>query len=105
MRSVANLAREQFPPDRGFELALDHPPERPRTVDRVVAMLGEVVARLIGQFELDLALFEALAQPLDLNIDDLAQLFLVQRMEHDDLVDAVQELRPEMLPQRLHRLL
>ncbi len=66
MRSVANLTREQLPPDRGFEFALDHPPERPRAVDRVVAMLGEVVARLVRQFELDLALFEALAQPLDL---------------------------------------
>jgi hypothetical protein len=35
-------------------------------------------------------------QPLQLDIDDRAHLVPLQAVEQDDLVDAVEELRPEM---------
>src|SRR5947209_4354502 len=63
MVAVADLACQQFPAQRGFQLALDHPAQRPGAVDRIVAMLGKVVARLIRQFQFDLALLQPLAEP------------------------------------------
>ena len=44
------------------------------------------------------------AQARELDIDDLHELLLGERMEDDDLVDAVEELRAEVRPQLLeHR--
>src|ERR1700689_1707765 len=62
-RPVANFAQQQLAPERGLQLTLDHAPQRPRAVNRIVTVLGEVVARLVGQLELDLAIGEPLAQP------------------------------------------
>jgi len=95
--AVAHFARQQLAAQCGFQFALDHAPQRTRAVDRIVAALGEVVARLVRQFDFDLALGQPFAQPAHLNIDDLAQLILCQRMEHHNLVDAVEELGPEVL--------
>src|SRR6202050_639104 len=103
-RSIAHLARYQLAAERGFQLSLNHPTQRTRTVRRVVAVLGEEVARRIGQFEIDLPIGEAFAQVFDLDIDDLAQLRLGQRMEHHDLIYAVEELGPEVLTQHFERL-
>ena len=45
-------------------------------------------------------------QPAKLDLHDLLQVLLGQRVEHDDLVDAVEELGPEVMAQLLqHRLL
>src|SRR5271169_2485457 len=93
--AVADLAGQQLAAQRGFQLTLDHPPQRTRAVNRIVAAFGEVVARLVGQIELDLALAQPLPQLAELDIHNLAQLLLGQRMEHHDLVDPVEELRPE----------
>src|SRR5438067_5401007 len=41
----------------------------------------------------------------ELQIDDLGQVLTAERLEHDDLVDSVKELRPEGLTQRVHDLL
>src|SRR5882757_6630897 len=46
-----------------------------------------------------MALFQPPAQAGKLYLDDLFQLLLAQRMEDDDLVQPVQKLRPEGLPQ------
>src|SRR5271168_2954726 len=95
--TVAHLAQQQLATERGFEFALNHPPQRARPIDRVVAFFSKVIARAIGQFDLDLALGEALAQAFELDIDDLAQIGLAERMEDYDLANAIQELRPEAL--------
>jgi hypothetical protein len=75
--------------------------ERTRPVLRIVAALGEIVGRLFGELEFDLALLESLAQAADLDADDLAQLLAAQRMEHHDLVDAVEKLGTEALAQHV----
>ena len=41
--------------------------------------------------------------PVELQLDDLADLRLIQRMKDDDLVDPVDELWPEMTAQHLHQ--
>ena len=38
-------------------------------------------------------------QAVELQLDDRADLLAVERLEHDDLVDAVHELGPEVLEQ------
>ena len=40
-----------------------------------------------------------------LDVDDLAQVFARQRVEYDDIVNAVQELGPEVLAQRIQQAL
>src|SRR5215470_14331536 len=101
---VANLAGDQLATQRRLQFALDKPLEWPRSERRIVAALGQVVSRPVGQLELDLALLQPLAQPDQLHIDNLAQLVARQWMEHDDLVDAVQKLRPKALAQYFERL-
>ncbi len=44
-----------------------------------------------------MALFQARAQAIDLDIDDALHLVVLDLVEDDDLVDAVDELRPEAL--------
>src|ERR1700704_5091113 len=59
---------------------------------------GEPVARRGIEREHDLALLQELLQPAELDFDDPAHLALLQAVEQDDLVDAVEELGSEMRP-------
>ena len=52
----------------------------------------------LGQLERDLAIGQQLLQIREPQIDDVGQLLFAQRTEDDDVVDAVEELRPEALP-------
>ena len=45
----------------------------------------------------DVALGQTVAHEAELNLDDLLQILQRQRLEDDDLVDPVQELRAEVL--------
>jgi len=105
MRAIANLAGEKFSAKGGFKLPLKHSPQWPRTVHRIIAVLGEVVPRIVGQLEFDLALFEPPPQMRELNVDDLPQFLARERMEHNNLVDAVEELGTETLAQHIESLL
>src|SRR5512135_3372034 len=93
------LAFENLLRKRIFQLLLDSALERTRAVNRIEADVAEQVERLVRQLQRQLALSQALSEVLDLDARDLADLRLVQRAEHDDLVEAVDELRPEV---RLH---
>ncbi len=56
-----------------------------------------MLLRRVGQLEAEATLGEPLAQPAQLELDDVGELLLRERVELDDLVDPVQELRPEEL--------
>ncbi len=86
------LALEQLQRELVDELLLDHPLERARAVGRVVAEVAEQRPRVVGQLDLDAALAHTLDQPLDLQVDDLADLLARERVELDDLVEPVDEL-------------
>src|SRR5216683_6290680 len=60
--AVAYFARQELAPERGFQLALEHAAQRTRTVNWIVAVLGEVIAGAIGQLQFDLALLQPLAE-------------------------------------------
>jgi hypothetical protein len=78
---------------------LDRALERPGAVGGVPTLLGEQLLRLVRDLELDPPLGKPLAQTPELELDDLGELLAGQRLEHHDLVHAVQELRPEPVAQ------
>ena len=69
----------------------------------IPAGVGDDLLRLVVQVELDPPVAEAFALPRHLELDDLAELILRQRLELHDLVDAVEELRAVDLAHRLRR--
>ena len=58
-----------------------------------------------GELEAEALALELLGDPLDHEIDDLGDLGLAQLVEDDGVVDAVQELRAEVLLERIVDLL
>src|SRR5262245_54399206 len=88
--------------ERILQLLLDRALQRPRPVDGIEARLREAVARSGIELEADLALAQASLQVLELDIDDLANVLLLERVKHDDVVDAIDELRAEALADDLH---
>lgn len=56
-------------------------------------MRGE---RVVGELEGDAAIFQACTDVLQLLADDAAQVFARQRLEDDDLAQAIEELRTEV---------
>src|SRR3954469_16311715 len=96
------------------EVALEHPEreriehqplnralERPRAVDRIVSFTRELFLGRFGELDVNFPLLEAPDQTRNLNVDDPLQVLAIERMEEDDLVDAVEELGPEVVAQRL----
>src|SRR5438552_768992 len=89
------LALQEHLGERVRDLVLDRPRQRARPEVGVVADGGDVVLRRVCYDKRDLLRGELLPHPDELELDDLADLFLVQRLEDDGRVDPVQELRPE----------
>ena len=84
---------------------LDRPLERPRAVGRVVAFLDEQVFAAASVSSTRIFRSSSrFSKPAQLDVDDLLHVLAAERVEDDDLVDAVEELRPEVRPQRVHHL-
>src|SRR5690606_18833955 len=64
---------------------------------------AEVIHHAHIEFEFDALAEGGPLHPVELQLDDLANLRLIQRMKDDDLVDPVDELWPEMAAQHLHQ--
>ena len=71
---------------------------------RVVAFLGKIGYGVRRGFESEALLGKHLLHTVDLQPHYLCYLLLVQRQEHDGLVDTVEELWPYGLLQHLHEL-
>src|SRR3954447_16957485 len=104
-RSVADVASDQRPRDARLDLALDEAPQRARAVDRVVALARDERARRLGDLEREPPVGEAGAGAGELEVDDLLDLLEGERLEEDDLVDAVEELGAEARSQLGHHAL
>ena len=83
-------------------MPLDRAAQRPGAHGRVVALLDEQLARVVRQLDDDAVLAHLLADALHHQVDDLEDLDLLELVEDDDLVDAVQELGPEHLLELRH---
>src|SRR5688572_7009153 len=75
--------------------------ERTRPIHWIIPLTDEEVFRRVTELDRDFAVTQPLEQAAQLDFDDLANVFLLERVEEHDFVDAVDELRPEMGPQRL----
>ena len=93
--ALGEVAFEQPQRERVLDQPLERALERPRAVGGIPAGLRDGLLRRVGQLEREAALGEPLAQPRELQLDDVGELLARQRLELDDLVDPVQELRPE----------
>ncbi len=102
MVALAELALQHLQGQRVEHAPLDGALERACAVGRIVAFLHQEVLGRVGQLDVNLPILEPLQQAAKLDVDDLLQVLEAERVEEDDLVDPVQELRPEVLPQRLH---
>src|SRR5574337_223847 len=78
--ALAELSFEKLERKRVLEQPLDRTLERPRAVGGIPARLREDLLRLVRDLELDLALREPLAQPPELELDDLGELLAGQRL-------------------------
>ena len=82
---------------RIFDLLLDRPLQRPRAIHRIEARLRDLLQRLVVDTSSVISILaRRFSRMLQLDLGDGADVLLVERMEHHDLVDAVDELGPEM---------
>ena len=72
---------------------------RARAELRVGAFFADNLARRVGERDVNAALGQTFAQTFELNFDDAAQLFALQRVEHDHFVNAICRLRAEVRAQ------
>src|SRR5205807_6013544 len=79
--AVAHVAAEQGAPDPGLDLAADEPAQRPRPVDRVVALPGDEAPGVRGDLQLHLPLAEPGPQVVQHEVDDALDLGLGERLE------------------------
>src|SRR5580704_13618096 len=84
------------------DLALDRAAQRPGAELGLEAAPGEPVDRFRREVHRDILRVQAAGGLLEEQAGDLPQLRLVEVPEDDDLVDAVEELRTERLPQAGH---
>src|SRR5690606_37761503 len=103
--ALVEPALEHFLGQRVLHQPLDGPPQRPGAELRIVAFLDQQLLGRLGELHVHAPLRELLGQVGQHDVDDPPDVFLVQRVEHDDLVDAVQELGPERAAQLVHDLL
>ena len=73
--------------------------QRPCSVDGVEAAQGDELAGRFGELDVDPAFGEAGAQLGELQVHDAFDLSQPQWREQDDVVDAVEELGPEVVAQ------
>src|SRR5436190_7408250 len=77
-----------------LNILLDGTAERARAVGTIAARRGdEPAVRLVGQRQPNPPFGQAAIELADHQADDRQQILVRQRVEHDDLVDAVDELR------------
>src|SRR5262249_43441152 len=94
-----HIASEYFSGKRRFDFLLDGPLERARAVSRIVPGAYQVALGGVSEFDCNVAFGEALAQPVELDVDDLGHMLFGERVETDDLVDSIEKFRTEAAAQ------
>src|SRR3712207_2775439 len=97
--AVGDLALQDHLAHRVLDHALQDALEGPGAERRVVARIRELVEGLGGELDCDVALDHLLPEALDLDLDNVAHVLALELVEDDDLVDPVEELGTEDLPE------
>ena len=85
---------------RVFDLLLDQALQRTGAEGGIVAAFGKLGLGGISNRQMKTAAFEAQLKIAQLDVDDVLEVLLSQRVEDDDFIHAVEELRPEMLAEQ-----
>ena len=93
--AIANGAIQYGMRNAILDLFLYDTLERTGTKLRIIAQVGQQIFRGITQIECDMALSQAWAQAIDLDIHDVRICSRVDLMENDHLVNAVDEFWSE----------
>src|SRR5262249_30141215 len=96
---------EQLESKRILDQALNRAAHGARAVLRIVTFGDDPLLRCRSHFEFHLAVLEQLRHIVQLDVDDLHQMFARQRVEYDDIVNAVEEFGTEMPAQSFHQAL
>ena len=102
--SVQNISGQKFLSQRVLDIFLDNPLQRAGSVGRIIAFLSQPAERAVVHIEGDLAILQKAAEPLELDLDDVAHLRPLQPVEQDNLIQPVQELGPEVPAHCCHHL-
>ena len=93
--AIREFAEQQGVGERLFEAFLNDPGQRSRAVALVVALFGEPRARLVGEFDGDVAVGELALELGDEFVHHAMDHFRRQGRKADDRVEAVAEFRRE----------
>src|SRR5262245_152998 len=97
--AALEVAADELFGERVFDVALDGPAQRPGAVRAVLArLLDDPVEDLGLELEPEAAIDQVVVHLLDQELGDGPEILVGERIEHDDLVDAVDELGIEGLP-------
>src|ERR1700694_2877099 len=102
--SLAEPALENRKCERVLQQSLDCPLERARAEGWVVTFRGQDLPRFRRQLEREFPVAEQPLQLLELQIDDVLYLRFSKWAEDDDVVDAIEELRAEVLSEGVGHL-
>ena len=86
-------ALEHLLGQRIFQILLDRPPHRPGPVFGIVSLVDQKLLGLLIEFQQHLLLPQSLQNLFDFQRQDFVQVLPVQRPEHDQIVQAIDELR------------
>ena len=86
-------------------MALQESLERTSAVNRIVAVINDILLCGIGQFYRQLLVFQTLAQSLNQQVNDTRNILLGQRLVEYNLIQTVEEFRTERAAQQLMYLL
>src|SRR3546814_11042176 len=103
-RTVGHIATQDHVSERVLQIFLHGPLQWSRAINRIVAYAAEPCSCAIGQVQRDLAVLEQVLNAADLNVHDGPHVLSSQAVEQYDLIQAVEELRPEMGTDNLHYL-
>src|SRR4051812_38072442 len=101
-RAGGELRAQDEVRERVLDVALDRAAQGTGAHGRVPALLDEQLLGRLGELQLQLALRQRRADAAQEELDDRLDLLLLQLVEHDHVVDAVEELGPEDLLQLSH---
>ena len=89
------LAEEDLLAERVLDLTLHRAPKRP-CAKYLVDLLGQQLLRCRSQLDRHVLIFQTLLKTANHEVDDVDD-FVLAAVEHDGVIDAVQELRTEVL--------
>src|ERR687895_1762352 len=96
--ALVEVALEELQRDRVLQQPLNDALERTSAIYGIVSLGGQQRLGLGSDLDGDMPLLQHLLEPIELQIDDLDEVFTAELPEHDDIVHPVEKLGAEVVP-------